>query len=82
MEIGAWGEHMGEKRTVSDVVEWILHNMDKIEDMVVVTANKRDESNEFNTTVESTNMDFYKQLGLLEHAKETMMYGEDIGEDI
>ena len=56
--------------------------MDKIEDMVVVTANKRDESNEFNTTVESTTMDFYKQLGLLEHAKETMMYGEDIGEEI
>lgn len=73
---------MDEKKTVSDIVEWILHNADKIEDLVVVATHKVEEIGEFNTTVEATTMDFYKQLGLLEHAKETMMYGEDIGEDI
>jgi hypothetical protein len=73
---------MNKERTISDVVEWILHNMDQIEDIVIVATQPSDEFGGFNTTVESTSMDFYKQLGMLEHAKEVMMYGEDTGEEI
>jgi hypothetical protein len=69
---------MGEKRTVSDVVEWILHNMDKIDDIVIVAEVTGGEL----TAVESNTKDFYKQLGMLEHAKNVLMYGEDIGEEI
>jgi hypothetical protein len=69
---------MEEKRTVSDVVEWILHNMDKIEDIVIVA----EVVGGLETAVESNTKDFYKQLGMLEHAKNVLMYGEDIGEEI
>lgn len=69
---------MEEKRTVSDVVEWILHNMDKIEDIVIVAEVVGGQE----TAVESNTKDFYKQLGMLEHAKNVLMYGEDIGEEI
>ena len=69
---------MGDKRTVSDVVEWILHNMDKIDELIVVA----EVTDGISTAVESTTTDFYKQLGMLEHAKNVMMYGDDIGEEI
>lgn len=69
---------MEKKRTVMDVVEWILHNMDKIEDIVVVA----EVVGGLETAVESNTKDFYKQLGMLEYAKNVLMYGEDIGEEI
>ena len=69
-------------RTISDVVEWILQHMDDIQDIVVVTTRPDESFDDFITSVESNTNDFYRQLGMLEHAKEVMMYGDGDGEEI
>lgn len=73
---------MERERTISDVVEWILQHMDDIQDIVVVTTRPDESFDDFITSVESNTNDFYRQLGMLEHAKEVMMYGDDDGEEI
>ena len=73
---------MEREHTISDVVEWILRHMDDIEDIVVVTTKPAEEFGEFITSVESNTNDFYRQLGMLEHAKEVMMYGDDDGKEV